>query len=522
MLRLTQLTKNFGAFTALDNFDFEVASGEIVALLGENGAGKSTTIGLIGGQLAATRGEIHFDGVARAFKSPREAAAAGIGIVHQHFMLVPSFTLAENLALHAPADGALYRARDWEAKAAQWAAALGWQLEPGRRIDAMSVGEQQRVEILKALFGGPVQTKLLLLDEPTANLTPGETDELFATLRRLRDDGLALVFVSHKLREVMELCDRAVVLRRGQLAGRCAIAATNPGQLAAMMVGREAVATGAAAPDAASLGLPVEPAAPSQKPAPDAAVLLDIANLSGGMLQDTRLQVRAGEIVGLAGVDGNGQRDLFELLCGLKKPLLGKFAVTPVPSGPTEGATGSHDTGMAFVPPDRRAEGLILSFDVAENLALSEPFRARFRRPGRFDWRGARLRARELMQEFDVRAPDTTPGRGAERNAVGRLSGGNAQKVVLARALASNPQLVVAVDPTRGLDVGAASSVHRELRQAASRGAGVLLISTDLDEVLALSDRVGALFGGHILPASGLLPRGCSREDVGRLMGGES
>lgn len=524
MLRLAQLTKRFGAFTALEAISFEVEAGEIVALLGENGAGKSTTISLIGGEQTPDQGTIELAGEVCTFRNPRAAAAAGIGIVHQHFTLVPTFTVAESLAFQATSGGALYRPREWEEKARSWAGLLGWQLDPRRRIRDLSVGEQQRVEILKALFGGSGQTRLLLLDEPTANLTPRETDELFETLTRLRQQKLALVFVSHKLREVMALCDRAVILRRGKLVGQSAINQTNPAELADLMVGTAE----ASARDEASLGLQTrdKAVAPVLSPGP---ARLKLVNVCGSTLKNANLEVRAGEIVGLAGVDGNGQQELFELLAGMSLPRSGTVEIVPhaaeADAPPALGGadpSGGPQGGIGLVPPDRRTEGLILSFDIAENLALSATFRRAFCGPLAFDWPAARTRALELMQQYDIRSPQTDGKVGAERTAAGRLSGGNAQKVVLARALDAEPGLVVVVDPTRGLDVGASAFVHQQLRAAAQRGAAVLLLSTDLDEVLALSNRVGACFAGQILPThSALLGANASRENVGRLMGGD-
>ena len=516
MLELSRVTKRFGNFTALEAFDFQVQPGEIVALLGENGAGKSTTINLIGGEMRPDEGELRWDGAPARYRSPREASRQGIGIVHQHFRLVPSFTVGENLALHQSGSGYRFASREWEAKAAQWSQRLGWTLDTRRPVGELAVGAQQRVEILKALFGGGTPTRLLLLDEPTASLTPREADELFGVLRRLRADGLGIVFVSHKLREVLAVCDRAVVLRRGRFVGERLIGQTDAADLARLMVGTETPW----AADSAAVGAPEMDAVAPASPEPG-AVTLELKALSAPGLTELNLEVRAGEIVGLAGVDGNGQRELFEVLCGIRRRRGGTLVTAPRPQPPRRNRAGRG--GVTFVPPDRREEGLILTFDIAENLAFHPAFRARFGRFGRFDWRRARRRAAELMEEYDIRSPQTGKRRGPERTLAGRLSGGNAQKVVLARALAFAPELVVAVDPTRGLDVGASAFVHRRLRDAARAGTAILLISTDLDEVLSLSDRVGVLFSGRILPGTGPLTRSeVNREAIGRLMGGET
>ncbi|HEX8465338.1 MAG TPA: ABC transporter ATP-binding protein [Abditibacterium sp.] len=480
--QLRGITKRFGAFTALDSFYFEVKSGEIVALLGENGAGKSTAISVIGGENRPDDGQMLWNGEAVMWSSPREAARRGIGVVHQHFSLVPALSVAQNLAI-ASGGAAIFRPQEWEKRARDWAESLGWKIEPSRRVEELSVGEAQRVEILKALFSGG-GARLLLLDEPTANLTPREADQLSETLRALRARGLGIVFVSHKLREVMALCDRAFVLRRGKLVGKREISATNVADLAQLMVGN------AAAP-------------PEMQPTSTLAdapgeVLLKVENLSTKRLKNLDFELRVGEIVALAGVDGNGQRELFEVLAGILRPESGSFRAE----------------AMAFVPPDRRVEGLILEFDIAENLALGEDFRRRCGRGPWLNWNVARQRAGDVMERYDIRAPQS-----GQKTLAARLSGGNAQKIVLARALESEARVIVALDPTRGLDIGAARFVHQKLREAAQIGRAVLLVSTDLDEVLALGDRFGALFGGQLIPAK--LEVGATREQIGKWMGGE-
>jgi simple sugar transport system ATP-binding protein len=502
MLELRSLTRQFGSFTALGDVNFAIRPGEIVGLLGENGAGKSTLISIVGGELAPSSGEVRWDGAPLQMASARDAAARGIGVVHQHFRLVPVFTVAENLALAAGEKQFRFDARAWQQRAEAWAASLDWRVDGAARIEDLSVGERQRVEILKALFAGNTlaqgsmngtTARLLLLDEPTANLTPHEADELFQVLRKLRDQGCAIIFVSHKLNEVLEFCDRVVVLRRGKVVGERAIDQTNSHDLAALMVGRELEnAVLSTAPDTAT-------------GATEAPVLLQIEGLSCGQLRDFSLQVCSGQIVGLAGVDGNGQSELFEALSGLRKADSGHFIVS----------NGGSNSAISFIPPDRHREGLILPFDLAENIALSESVRAAHGHPLFFDWKAARERTRALIEQFDIRTPAT-----AERTPAASLSGGNQQKVVIARALSFGARVVVAVDPARGLDVGAARFVHRQLVDAAQNGAAVLLISTDLDEIMQLSHSIGVLYEGRLLPGPELLPHGTSRETIGALMGG--
>lgn len=486
MLQLQGVTKRFGTFTALSNFNFEVGAGEIIALLGENGAGKSTAITLIGGERQPDEGTILWQGQPVSWRSPRDAAQNGIGVVHQHFSLIPALTVAQNLALTATTEP-IFQPKIWNERVREWTASLGWIIDPTRRIDEISVGEAQRVEILKALFGEG-ETRLLLLDEPTANLTPRESDELFATLKGLRSNGMGIVFVSHKLREVMALCDRVVVLRRGELVGTRRIEETSIGDLAQLMVGRDLTST---EPDAAPTAL-----------AAGGTPRLQLQSATPGCLQHIDLSLHAGEIVAIAGVDGNGQRELFELLAGLRT---------------LESGSLHTDAKIAFVPPDRRTEGLILNFDITENFALSQDFRQQNQSGPFLNWPQARQKARTAMQRFDIRAPQTTK-RSVDRTLAANLSGGNAQKIVLARALESQAEIIVALDPTRGLDIGAATFVHNTLRQAARDGKVILLISTDLDEVLALGHRCGALYEGKLVgPKAGV-----SREEIGRWMGGET
>ncbi len=498
ILHLHKITKNFGSFRALNEVDFTVSPGEIVGLLGENGAGKSTLLSIVGGNLAPSAGELQWRGNPVRFTSPRDATHLGIGIVHQHFALVPGFTVAENVALQAPRAAFVFNEKEWQERIAQWAAEIGWRIDPTRKIEELSVGERQRVEILKALFvhdgngDNNRAAQLLLLDEPTANLTPGEVDELFGVLRTLREQGCGLVFVSHKLKEVLALCDRVVVLRRGEMVGQRSIDQTDANDLAELMVGR-------ALPEA---GISQPAAQTTQEPC------LESKQLSTGLLQNFSLQVRSGEIVGLAGVDGNGQAELMEALTGLR----------PLQTGSVHLANSELETQnskLSSIPADRLQVGLIPAFTLTENLALHPALRAECASRFGFDWNKAKARTRELMEKFDVRAPGNS-----EDAAAAQLSGGNQQKLVIARALSFPHTVVIASDPTRGLDVAATRFVHDQLRQAAAAGAGVLLISTDLDEVLALAHRIGVLYEGQLLPDAELLPQGTSREEIGALMGG--
>jgi simple sugar transport system ATP-binding protein len=499
MLELRGITKLFDNFAALHQVNFAVQSGEIVGLLGENGAGKSTLMNLVGGVLRPSSGQILFDNKTLQLTSPRHATALGIGVVHQHFMLVPGFTVAENVALHTDKNSRIFNAAKWENRIEEWARKLGWKIDGSRLVEDLNTGERQRVEILKALFGstGTVgiddssgMAKLLLLDEPTANLTPQETEELFIVLRGLRDRGCGIVFVSHKLGEVLSLCSRVVVLQHGKITGEREASQTNASELAQLMVGRE-------------VNLLAEKSPLQSEYRGSSKTILDINNLNSGVLKKFTLQVNAGEIVGLAGVDGNGQRDLFEALTGLTNP--GKGTIKILSSKPP-----------AFVPPDRGTEGLISTFDIAENLALNNALREQAKSTFWFDWEEVRNQARRMMKDFDVRAPQTK-----ERTLAGQLSGGNQQKVVLARALQFGAELIVAVDPTHGLDVAAAAFVHQQLRRAVADGKAILLISTDLDEIIALSDRIGVLYEGQLLPDEKLLLRGADRQLIGELMGGK-
>jgi len=494
-LRLSHITKRFGPLVANGDISFELAPGEIVALLGENGAGKTTLMNILFGHYVADEGTVEVFGAPLPPGDPRAALDAGIGMVHQHFTLAENMTVLENIALgtqrlFAPRlDRAAARAR-----IAELARAFGLAVDPDATVAALSVGERQRVEILKALYR---DARVLILDEPTAVLTPAETDALFATLKLLVARGLAIIFISHKLHEVMAAADRVLVLRAGRLAGERRIADTSRAELAALMVGQE-----------------VEPAAVSP-PSPGAPLLVldrvsTVRRGSGAALDRVSLELRAGEITGLAGVSGNGQSALAALIAGTEKPASGTLTVagSAVVDWSPRAALAA---GIARIPEDRHAVGTIGDMSVTENV-IAERYRSdRFSSRGFLRWGVARDFARSIIADYDVKCP-------SPEARIRLLSGGNMQKLILGRALDPDPVVILAAQPTRGLDVGAVAYVHRKLVEARDRGAAVLLISEDLEEILALSDRVVVMSRGHLSTPSARGER--SVRDLGELMAG--
>ena len=495
------IVKDFGANRALDGVDFDLFAGEIHALLGENGAGKSTLMNVLRGHLRPTSGEIVVRGHAVRIGSPTDATRLGIGMVHQHFLLVPVLTVLENLILAARESSFFLKPRQVAEKAAAIGERLGWRIAMNARVADLPVGTQQRVEILRALL---TDASILLFDEPTAVLAPAEIDELFNVLRVLRSEGASIVFVSHKLGEVMALCDRVTVLRRGRLAGSVDIGDTNPPDLARRMVGEEIEKIrDDAQPD---LGFVAECNVPADGFS-GAAPAMRVINLKAGKrhkdevaLDGISLDILPGEILGIAGVDGNGQTELFEALAGLRK-FRADEVVMPL-----------GRSAIAFVPPDRHRQGLALSLSVAENLTLDAVHLKDYHVGPFLRRRELAVLASKLAKDFDIRAADLNlPARS--------LSGGNQQKIVIARALWRSPRLLIVVSPTRGLDVAATAYVHEQLRRARDGGAAVLLISTELDEVFALSTRIAVLYEGRI---AGRAEAGASREAIGLLMGGKT
>jgi general nucleoside transport system ATP-binding protein len=496
VLELRGITKRFPGIVANDDVDFDLRQGEVHALLGENGAGKSTLMNVLYGLYHPDEGEIVINGKHAELGTPKAAIENGIGMVHQHFMLIPVMTVAENivLATEPTHNGVMLDYRTAEKRVREISTRFGLAVDPRALVHDITVGQQQRVEILKALYRG---ADILILDEPTAVLTPQEAQELFAIIRSLTEQGKSIIFISHKLNEVTEIADRITVLRRGKKVETLPAAGATEEGLARLMVGREVL-------------LRVEKGAPQ----PGAPLL----TVEGLVVEDDReieqvrgvsFEVRAGEIVGIAGVDGNGQTELIDAITGLRRPKAGRVVVDGV-DVTNANARHSLDAGLGHIPEDRQRRGLVLDFSLAENLALHD-----YDHPpsSRFGWLYPKrlvAKAAKLIREFDVRG-------GGPQTRAGGLSGGNQQKVILAREIDRNPKVLIAAQPTRGLDVGAIEFVHRRLVAERDEGRAVLLVSLELEEILSLADRILVIFEGRIV---GEFPPGVSEEELGVAMTG--
>jgi len=480
---------------ANDRIDLDLVQGEVHALLAENGAGKSTLMNILYGLYHPADGEIRIDGHAVRMGSPRAAIDRGIGMVHQHFMLIPVMTVAENIVLATePRKGLLLDLEAARERVRELSLRYGLAVDPDAKIEAITVAQQQRVEILKALYRG---ARILILDEPTAVLTPQEALELFEIVRSLTEQGESVIFISHKLNEVLEIADRISVLRRGKLVETVPREGATEESLARAMVGREVL-------------LHVEKA--SREPGEPLLVVEDLHVFDDRGLEAIRgvgLQVRGGEIVGIAGVDGNGQTELIDAIAGLRKPAAGR--VTLVGKDVSRASTDHRlHEGLGHIPEDRQRRGLVLDFSLAENMALHDFDERPYSRFGWLNPGRMVAAARRLIQEFDVR------GGGAQTPAAS-LSGGNQQKVILAREVSREPQVLIAAQPTRGLDVGAIEFIHRRLVEQRDAGRGILLVSFELDEILSLSDRVLVLYEGQIVAE---YPPDISEEELGIAMTG--
>ncbi len=490
MIRLEGIGKSFASARALDDVTVEFAASSVHGLLGENGAGKSTLMNVLFGLLRADTGSIVIDGKPARIASPADARAHGIGMVHQHFTLVPTLSVVDNLALAAQAGLGQVPRPAWRARLRALAEPLGWRIDPDVRCGELAVGEQQRVEIVKALAVGG---RALILDEPTAVLTPSEALELFSALRGLTARGTAVVFISHKLAEVEAICDRVTILRRGRVVHAGPLAGLTRERMTELMV-----------------GAPVETVRkPPTRLAGEMVVEARALTVAGRGVEaavgDATFMVRAGEIVGVAGVEGNGQRELVRALLGLERPRTGELMVAGAALHRGEVPDRAR---LGIIPDDRRHEALVLPLSVTRNLLLGEHRRKPFAIAGWLRFSRWRARAAELAGAYDVRAASLG-------QPVSSLSGGNQQKVVVARELHGGPRLVVAVNPTRGLDIGATAFVMSRLVQARELGAAVLLVHSDLDELLGIADRVLVMCAGRLVDSGWPV---AGRDAVARLM----
>ncbi|MFN8046852.1 MAG: ABC transporter ATP-binding protein [Dermatophilaceae bacterium] len=498
LLDVKNLSKSFGKVQANKDITLHVRRGEIVALLGENGAGKSTLMNQIFGLISPDTGEVTIKGDKTPIKDPKDAISRGIGMVHQHFQLVPVMTVAENLMLgHESVKGGFLDLDSARAMVRELSAKHGLVVDPDAEVEDLPVGTQQRVEILKALSR---KVDLLILDEPTAVLTPQETDELLGVMKDLANGGTSIVFITHKLREVLAVADRIYVLRHGAVVGQVDdVAGTTTTDLATMMVGRSVV-----------LNVEKPPATPGE-------VVLDVNDLH---VKDDRnleavrgftVQVRAGEIVGIAGVEGNGQRELVEALAGMRKVTSGSMSLGDMDLTKANPYT-THHAGLGHIPEDREKHGLVGAYSIADNLVLNEYDQEPYAKGGVRQFDAVRANAEKLRDEFDIRSS------GVGQSA-GSLSGGNKQKVVVAREMSFGPRLLMAAQPTRGVDVGSIEFIHKRIVAARDAGAGVLLVSAELDEILSLSDRIAVVHGGQVVAE--MPAEGADRAQIGRLMAGD-
>lgn len=495
IVSMRNIVKRFGDFTAIYDGNISIARGEIHALVGENGAGKSTLMNILYGLLSRSAGEIHLRGEPVTFANPNAAIAAGIGMVHQHFKLAPSFTVAENIILGMEPTKSFGRLdiRKAERDTAEISQRFGLDLNPRAVINELPVGLRQRVEILKTLYR---QAEVLIFDEPTAVLTPQETRELFATMRQLAQSGHSIIFITHKLREVLAVSDRISVMKLGRIVATMDNKDVTAQQIASLMVGRSVL-----------LRVAKSESHPSEESLLKVRDLTALGERGEVAIDKLSLDVRSGEIVGLAGVQGNGQDELIECVAGLRRPLSGTVEIC----GTSLGSTPRHnrDAGLAYIPADRGGVGLSLESDIWENMTVGHL--QKFSRGPMFDKKRARQQAAHLIKSYDVR--------GAELDKrAGSLSGGNQQKVQVARELSRAARLVIAEQPSQGVDIGAIESIHKILVEMRDEGRAVFVVSADLDEIFSISDRILVIYRGRIV--ADMRVGDTDQEEVGRFMGG--
>lgn len=499
VIEMKGITKVFPGTIANDNVDFDLLQGETHVLLGENGAGKTTLMNILYGLYQQEKGDIYVDGQLVKIDNPNEAIKLGIGMVHQHFMLVDNFTVAENIILgREPKKGLKLDRKKAVADVKEIADKYGFAIDPNAVVEDISVGQQQKVEILKALYRG---AKILILDEPTAVLTPQEIDELGKIIDNLKKEGKSVILITHKLKEVMSMSDRVTIIRRGKVTGIVNTRDTNIDELAELMVGRK-------------VNLVVE-----KETAKLGAEILKVENLSANdqrgipAVKNVSFEVRSGEILGIAGVDGNGQTELLEVLTGLRKPHDGNVTMNGKDlygKSPRE----VIDAGVGHIPEDRHKRGLILKYSLVENSILGIHKNKEFTKNGFImDYKAIRTHCEKLIEEFDVRTPNADVFASA-------LSGGNQQKLIAAREISKDPELLIAAQPTRGIDVGAIEYIHSRLVEERDKGKAVLLVSLELDEVLALSDRIAVMYDGKIVDI--LDRKDADEQKLGILMAGGS
>lgn len=496
VIEMKGITKVFPGTIANDNVDFDLLEGETHVLLGENGAGKTTLMNILYGLYQQEKGDIYVDGNLVKIDNPNSAIRLGIGMVHQHFMLVNNFTVAENIVLGSePKKGLMLDRKKADEAVKELADKYGFAIEPNAKIEDISVGQQQKVEILKALYRG---ARILILDEPTAVLTPQEIDELGKILDNLKKEGKSVILITHKLKEVMSMSDRVTIIRRGKVTGDVKTSETDINHLAELMVGRK-------------VNLVVD-----KKEAKIGQETLKINNLSADdqrglpAVKDVTFTVHSGEIFGIAGVDGNGQTELLEVITGLRKPHSGSMSLN---DKDLYGKTPREiiDYGVGHIPEDRHKRGLVLKYSLVENSVLGIHRNKEFNKGIMMDYKAIRKHSDSLIEEFDVRTPNADVFASA-------LSGGNQQKLIAAREISKDPELLIAAQPTRGIDVGAIEYIHKRLVQERDKGKAVLLVSLELDEILALSDRIGVMYDGKIVAV--LDRKDADEQKLGILMAG--